>query len=96
MFMPQTPLQRLQEMQQGLQAIMAALDKGDISEAKRVLHIVGGLMDRALEAERARIALGHLVPRNRLGQDGAPWSGQQSDNQAFSKTEKASARPYRS
>jgi hypothetical protein len=52
--MPETCLERLEEIQKGLRLTMMAVKKLDSKEAERLLLILGGLMDRALEAERAK------------------------------------------
>ena len=44
----------LEEMQGGLLLIMDAVKKGNTQEAERLLLIVGGLLDRALRAERLK------------------------------------------
>lgn len=45
-------LDRLKQMQQGLRLVMDAIRKGDTREAERLLLIVGGVLDRALAAEK--------------------------------------------
>jgi hypothetical protein len=43
-----------EEMQGGLLLIMDAVKKGNTQGAERLLLIVGGLLDRALKAERLK------------------------------------------
>jgi hypothetical protein len=51
---PMTLKKTLEEMQGGLLLIMDAVKKGNTQEAERLLLIVGGLLDRALRAERLK------------------------------------------
>lgn len=47
-----TDLERLEELQQGLELVMDAVKKGDLYEAERLLYVVGRRLDELLHLVR--------------------------------------------